>query len=300
MGSTTEPGAVGVASEPRHAVLGLAESDLIEIYYRMVLSRAVDERAWTLNRQGRAAFAISCQGHEAAQVGSAYPLRRGVDVLLPYYRDVGVVLSAGVTPRELMLAQLARADDPASGGRQMPNHFGHPAHRIFTRGSPVGVQIPQAAGAALAIRLKREPGIVVTWFGEGSTSEGDFHEGLNFAGIHRLPVVFICENNHWAISVPSHRQMPVASVAERAAAYGFPGVAVDGTDVLAVYAAAREAADRARRGDGPTLIDAQVYRLAPTRRTTTTGSTGARPSATRPVSTTRSSASGATSTPPAS
>lgn len=261
MSSSAEP--TGIVAFPRspHVELGLGESDLVDMYYRMVLSRTADERMWILNRQGRAAFVISCQGHEAAQVGSARALRPGQDLFLPYYRDVGVVLSVGMTVREVMLGFLARAEDPSSGGRQMPNHWGHREHRILTGSSVVATQILHAAGAALAAKMRGEPSVVAVYFGDGCTSEGDFHEGLNFAGLYHLPVVFVCENNGWAISVPREKQMPTATVAERAAAYGFPGVVVDGTDVLAVYEATRAAADRARRGEGPTLIDAQTIRM---------------------------------------
>jgi 2-oxoisovalerate dehydrogenase E1 component alpha subunit len=229
----------------------------------MLLSRTLDERTWILNRQGRGAFTISGQGHEAAQVGSAFAFQPGLDVLFPYYRDVAVVLTFGMTPRDLMLGFFARANDPSSGGRQMPNHFNCGRLKIMSVSSPVATQIPQATGAALAAKLRNEPAVVAVYFGEGCTSSGAFHEGLNFASIHQLPVVFICENNGWAISVPREKQMAVASVAERAAAYRMPGVTVDGTDPLAVYGVTSEAVERARSGGGPTLIDCQVFRLLP-------------------------------------
>jgi 2-oxoisovalerate dehydrogenase E1 component alpha subunit len=235
----------------------------LEMYETMLLARALDERMWILNRQGRASFTISCQGHEAAQVGAAFALEPGRDVLFPYYRDVGVVLRFGLTPREMMLGFLAKAADPSSGGRQMPNHFGSVARRIMSVSSPVATQIPQAAGAALAAKLRREFSVVAAFFGEGCTSSGAFHEGLNFASIHHLPVIFICENNGWAISVPCDKQMAVHDVAERAAAYGIPGISVDGTDPLAVYEATTQAIERALSGRGPSLIDAHVYRLTP-------------------------------------
>jgi 2-oxoisovalerate dehydrogenase E1 component alpha subunit len=239
----------------------LADARLLDMYYTMLLSRLLDERCWILNRQGRAPFTISCQGHEAAQVGSAFALQAGQDVVFPYYRDVGVVLTLGMTARDLMLAVFARAADPASGGRQMPNHFASARHKIISVSSPVATQITQAAGAALAEKIRRSSAVVATYFGEGCTSSGHFHEGLNFASVHRLPVIFICENNGWAISVPREKQMAVASVAERAAAYRMPGVEVDGGDPQAVYRATSEAVERARSGGGPTLIDARVGRL---------------------------------------
>ncbi|MBI2942188.1 MAG: thiamine pyrophosphate-dependent dehydrogenase E1 component subunit alpha [Chloroflexi bacterium] len=259
----TEPAAVKTRRTPRPLDVDLGGAELRAICETMVLSRALDERMWLLNRQGRAHFTISCQGHEAAQVGTAAALRRGEDITLPYYRDLGVVLWMGMTPREVMLSFFARADDPNSGGRQMPNHWGHAGLRIISGSSPVGTQIPHAAGVALAAKIRHEPTVTAVYFGEGTTSEGDFHEGLNFAAIHRLPVIFVCENNGYAISVPRHKQMATATVAERAAAYGMPGIAVDGTDVLAVYRVMRRAVDRARSGQGPTLIDTRVHRFTP-------------------------------------
>jgi 2-oxoisovalerate dehydrogenase E1 component alpha subunit len=243
--------------------LGLDDAALVAIYRTMLLARALDERIWLLNRTGKAPFAIPSRGHEAAGAGAAFALRPGLDFALPYYRDLAVVLTLGVTPRDALLAALARADDPSSGGRQMPNHFSSRHLRIITQSSVVATQIPHAAGVALAEKIRG--GDAVTWvsFGEGSTSQGDFHEGVNLAAVHRLPVIFFCENNDYAISVPSALQMAVAGVAERAAAYGMPGICVDGLDPLAVYAATREATERARAGDGPTLIEARCIRLTP-------------------------------------
>lgn len=251
------------AGYERYKALGLTEKDLLEIYHHMVLTRLLDERMWVLNRQGKAHFVISGRGQEAAQVGSAYALRKRVDFVLPYYRDLGVVLVLGLSARDVMAGVLARATDPCSGGRQMPCHFGEPQLRIPSSSSPVATQITQAVGIALASKIKREEAVTIVYFGEGATSKGDFHEGLNFAGIHRLPVLFFCENNAYAISVPLTKQMAIENVADRAKGYGFPGVVVDGNDVLAVYEATKQALDRARRGEGPTLIEAKTYRLVP-------------------------------------
>jgi len=243
--------------------LGLTEGDLIEMYYKVVLSRALSARMWILNRMGRAPFAITGDGHEVAQVASAFNLKPGKDWVVPYYRDQGVVLTVGMTPRDMMLGLLAKAADPSSGGRQMPSHFGHAGLRIVTGSSPVATQIPHAVGIALASKLRGEKDATIVYFGDGATSKGDFHEGLNFAGVHRLPVVFFCENNGYAISVPLKKQMAIAQVSQRAVGYGFPGVTVDGNDPLAVYAASKEALERARAGEGPTLIEAVVQRLVP-------------------------------------
>jgi 2-oxoisovalerate dehydrogenase E1 component alpha subunit len=242
---------------------GLSAPQLVELYYKMALSRAVDDRLWLLNRQGKVPFIVTGQGHEAAQVGSAYALRPGEDWALPYYRDLGVVLTLGMTSREVFLDAFARADGPSSGGRQMPAHYSCPRLNVASVSSPVATQLPQATGVALAAKIKGERTVAVTYFGEGATSKGDFHEALNFAAIQRLPVIFFCENNGWAISVPAGRQMAVERVADRAAGYNVPGVSVDGTDVLAVYGATRAAVERARAGEGPTLIEARLYRLAP-------------------------------------
>lgn len=250
-------------ARPLHAELGLSAEHAVALYRTMLLARTVDERQWILQRQGRQAFVISCQGHEAAQVGSAAALRRGVDVMLPYYRDLAAALAFGATARDALLEALSRADGPWSGGRQMPSHFGSPELRILTSSSSVGSHIPHAVGAALAARHRREPSVAIAYFGDGATSKADFHEGANFAAIHKLPVILLCEDNGLAISLPLERQMPVARVADRASAYGMPGVVVDGTDVLAVYRATAEAAERARRGEGPTLIDALCVRLTP-------------------------------------
>jgi 2-oxoisovalerate dehydrogenase E1 component alpha subunit len=251
------------ATELTPADVGLSDEQARELYRLMVLTRVLDERMWTLNRQGKAPFVTPARGHEAVQVGSAVALQPGVDWVVTYYRDWGVALALGVTPYDCLLSLLGKLDDLFAGGRQLPGHFSVPALRLLSPSSAVATQIPHAVGLALAARLQREPAVAVVYFGDGATSEGDFHESANFAGIHRLPVIFLCENNRYAISVPVSRQMPTPTIAERAAAYGFPGVRVDGNDPLAVYAATRAAVERARAGDGPTLLEAETYRLLP-------------------------------------
>ena len=247
-------------AQVRHESLELNEDDLLRIYRHMLLARRVDERSWILNRQGKAAFGISCQCHEGAQVGTAYNLRPGHDYVYPYYRDAGITMLLGQSARDQFLSLLGKKEDPNSAGRQMPGHFSSRELNIVTASAPVGVQYPQAVGTALAFKIRGEDGVVLACGGEASTSGGDWHEAMNFAGIHDLPVVFLVENNVYAISVPEEMQV-AGSIAKRAEGYGFPGVEVDGNDVLAVYEAAKEAFDRARRGDGPSLIEAKTYRL---------------------------------------
>lgn len=245
----------------RHQALGLSDETVLEMYKTMVLARRLDERMWLLNRSGKIPFVISCQGQEAAQVGAAFALDRKKDYVLPYYRDMGVVLAFGMTAKELMLSSFAKAEDPNSGGRQMPGHFGQKKNRIVTGSSPVTTQVPHAVGFALAAKMEKKDFIAFVTFGEGSSNQGDFHEGLNFAGVHKLPVVFMCENNKYAISVPISKQLACEKVSDRAIGYGMPGYTVDGNDPLEVYKVVKEAADRARRGEGPTLIEAVTERL---------------------------------------
>ena len=241
----------------------LDEGTLLEMYGKMVLSRTLDERIWMLNRQGKAAIMASSQGHEAAQIGSVYALKRGTDQFYIYYRDLAVMLTLGMTPREIMLGFTAKVGEPLSGARQFPTHGAYPEIGLINLSNVIATQLPQAVGAALAIRMRREAGIVISYFGDGASSFGDSHEAMNFAAIHKLPVIFMCENNKYATSVPQRRQMAIDSVASRAEGYGMPGISIDGCDVIAVHEAVTEAAARARSGEGPTLIEAQVERYLP-------------------------------------
>lgn len=249
--------------EVRHHALGLSDNTVLEMYETMLLARRIDERMWLLNRAGKIPFVISCQGQEAAQVGAAFALDREKDYVLPYYRDMGVVLTFGMTAKELMLSGFAKAEDPNSGGRQMPGHFGQKKNRIVTGSSPVTTQVPHAVGVALAGKMENKDLVTFVTFGEGSSNQGDFHEGANFAGVHKLPVIFMCENNKYAISVPVEKQLACEKVSDRAIGYGMPGITVDGNDPLEVYKAVKEAADRGRRGEGPTLVETISYRLTP-------------------------------------
>jgi len=250
-------------SESRHGALGLSDQDLHDIYRVMLTARLCDEAQFRLNRQGKAPFVVPVSGHEGCQAASAWAFEKGKDVFVPYYRDMTICLVAGMTPRDVFLGVFGKRDDPSSGGRQMPAHWGSKKLGIVTGSSPIATQIPHAAGVGNAIKYRGEDAVVGCWFGDGATSEGDWHEGLNYSGIHKLPVVWFCENNKYAISVPLSKQMAVANVADRAPAYGFEGTVVDGNDVLACYEATRAAVDRARAGEGPTLIEFKTYRFHP-------------------------------------
>jgi 2-oxoisovalerate dehydrogenase E1 component alpha subunit len=255
--------------------INLNETTLLEMYWAMLLSRRLDERCWVLHRQGKVVFHISAIGHEATQVGAAFAINRGVDYVHPYYRDLAMCIAIGITPLDFMLGLFAKTGDPFSGGRQMPSHFSSKRLNIISGSSPVASQVPQAAGLAFAIKYRQangladgsdpvsQPRLALTALGEGSTSQGDWHEGLNWAGVQRLPLICLVENNIYAISVPMESQMAVTNVADRASAYGIPGIVVDGNDVLAVYKVVKEAAERAYNGEGATLIEAKTYRLTP-------------------------------------
>ncbi len=245
----------------RHVELGLTDDDVLGMYRAMLLARAVDERMWLMQRAGKIAFIISGQGHEGAQVATAWPMRKGTDWMAPFYRSIASAMTFGMTAEDIITAHLAKADDVSSGGRQMPGHYGGARYNIVSLSSPVGTQVLHAVGIAMGAWVRGDDVVALTQFGEGTANQGEVHEAMNFAGVHRLPVIFMCENNGYAISVPLDRQVAGGSVAARAAGYGMPGVVVDGGDVLACYAAAKEAHDRARRGEGPTLIEANVVRL---------------------------------------
>lgn len=252
----------------------LDESQLLEMYWFMLLSRRLDERAWVLHRQGKIAFHVSGMGHEATQVGAAFGINRGVDYVNPYYRDIALSLALGMTTTGYMLSLFGKKDDPTSAGRQMPNHFSSRELNIVSGSSPVATQVPQAAGLAFAIKYRaqnglaeadetKRPRLALCTLGEGSTSQGEWHEGLNWAGVHKLPFICLVQNNIYAISVPMEQQMAVENVADRASAYGIEGVVVDGNDVLAVYDVMKTAAERAYNGGGATLVEAKTYRLVP-------------------------------------
>ncbi|MBI4200114.1 MAG: thiamine pyrophosphate-dependent dehydrogenase E1 component subunit alpha [Chloroflexi bacterium] len=262
--SSTEAPGKAPAWTASPTVADVSPEDLLGMYASMVLTRVLDERWWALNRQGKAAIAVPSQGHEATHVAAVWAMRRVPSAAyFPNYRDLGVMVALGVSPRELLLSFMAKAGETFSGARQFPFHGARPDLKVFNLSSVVATQLPHAVGYALGCKLSGDPTVTLTLFGEGASSQGDFHEALNFASIHRLSVIFLCENNRYAISVPQSKQMAIESVADRAAGYGIPGVAVDGTDVLKTYQAVAEAVELATSGGGPTLIEAKVERLMP-------------------------------------
>ena len=240
--------------------VGLDTSELKSMYKWMDLGRKIDERMWLLNRAGKIPFVISCQGQEATQIGMAFAMQEG-DISSPYYRDLALVTYLGMTPLDSMLAAFGKRDDISSGGKQMPSHFSKKEKGILSQGSPVATQILHAVGAALALKMDSKQNIAITTVGEGSSNQGDFHEGLNFAGVHKLPFICVIENNKYAISVPYSLQYGAEKLSDRAIGYGIHGEQVDGNDPIAVYKVMKEARERALSGEGSTLIEAMCTRL---------------------------------------
>jgi pyruvate dehydrogenase E1 component alpha subunit len=240
---------------------GLPEKDLLKVYRGMVLARSLDNRMLSLQRQGRIGFYVPSTGQEACQVGGVFPLRPE-DWVFPAYREPGAALWRGFPLQALVHQFFGNAAD-ASRGRQMPNHYGLRDVNYVSVSSPVGTQLPLAVGAAWAAKIRGDKIVTLTFFGDGATSQGDFHTAMNFAGVYKTPTVFFCQNNQWAISVPREKQTASKTLAMKANAYGFEGVRVDGNDVLAVIETTGHAVDRARAGGGPTLIEAVTYRMGP-------------------------------------
>lgn len=240
---------------------GLGDEELVWMLRNMLLQRTLDNRGFQLNRQGKIPFATGSEGHEGIHAGAALAFQRGRDVLVPYYRDIGLCIGIGMDPIHALLSMFARGDD-VSAGRQFPNHYSHRSLGLLSISSIIAAHCPHAVGVAYAMKLRKEDGrAVLCTFGDGATSSGEWHEAVNFAAVHRLPIVFLCENNEWAISTPRSQQMAIEHVVEKAPGYGIPGVAVDGSDPIATYATVKDALDRARTGGGPTLVEATCYRF---------------------------------------
>jgi pyruvate dehydrogenase E1 component alpha subunit len=228
----------------------LPEAELRRLYHMMVLGRRLDERMVRLQRQGRIGTFAPIKGQEASQLGTVACLRP-TDWTVPSFRETAAMIWRGWSIEKLLLFFSGHLE----GGRPEPEQHDLPIT------IPVATQVPHAVGLAYAAQYRGDDAVVMTYFGDGATSEGDFHEAMNFAGVWHVPIVFVCQNNQWAISVPLKKQTHSRTIAEKALAYGFPGIQVDGNDVLAVHAAGREAVERARAGDGPTLIECVTYRL---------------------------------------
>lgn len=239
---------------------GLSDELLLKMHQTMLKVRVMDERLMTLQRQGRIFFYLACTGQEACNVGSVAALD-DADWILPAYRQPGNFLFRDVTFKQIVAQCYGNAWDNTKG-RQMPVHYSFKEKNLVSISSPIGTQLIQAAGVGMAMKRRGDALACMTYIGDGGTSSNDFHAGLNFAGVDKAPVIFICENNGWAISCPTSKQTASATFAQKAVAYGMPGVRVDGNDILAVYKATADARARAVAGDGPTLIELVTFRLA--------------------------------------
>src|SRR6266571_1383648 len=248
-------GSLGEAKE-----WGLDREDLLGIYRNMITTRGVEERGHILYRQGKIPGSFyTGRGNEAASVAVATAMQ-SEDVGTPLHRDMGVHVVRGVEPWRIFAQYMARVDGPTRG-RDGNVHMADARLGLIAMVSHLPAMLPVAVGCALAFRIREERRVAVAWFGEGASARGDTHEGMNFAGVRRLPVVFVCDNNQWAYSTPTHLEYPIEHLADRAQAYGFDGVVVDGTDVLAVYREAKRAIEKARGGGGPTLIECMTLRM---------------------------------------
>ena len=242
----------------------LTKERLLEAYKLMILSRRLDDKMLRMLKQGKSFFHIGCAGHEAAQIAAGFAMKPGKDWFYPYYRDQALTMSVGMTPQEIMLCFLAKADDPNSGGRQMPQHYGHKAHRIVSQSSPTGTQFLQAVGCAMGAVKEKTDEIVYVSSGEGTTSQGDFHEALNWASREKFPVIFFIQDNKYAISVPIWQQTAGHSIFKIGEGYeNLNCFEMDGTNFLETYATVKEASRLARSGEGPCLVVADVIRLLP-------------------------------------
>lgn len=234
-------------------------ADLKMLYRTMVLNRNLDGKMLNLQRQGRLGFYLTSTGEEATHIGSGYAMAKN-DWIFPCYREPGAALVRGFPLQDYVNQCYGNGDDLGKG-RQMPCHYGHRATNLVTISSPVGTQIPHAVGAAWGAKIKGAQDAVIVYFGDGATSQGDFHVGMNFAGVFKAPVILFCRNNGYAISTPFSVQTASENIVVKAQAYGVEGVLVDGNDILAVIAVTRRARERALAGKGPTLIEALTYRV---------------------------------------
>ena len=240
---------------------GLSKEELIQAYRQVLRGRRLDERLWQLTRIGKTSFNISGQGAEVAQVAMAMAFDPQKDYFLPYYRDMTACLVWGMTSKDILMGSFGKEADPSSHGRQMPNHYGSKEHNIVSFSSTVSTQMPLATGVGYAAQLQKADFVALTTTGEGSANQGEVQEAMNFAGVKKLPVIFVVENNEYAISVPIEEQYANKRMADRAKAYGFEGVTVDGSDFTEVYLAFKEAVKAAPGEKGPKMIELMVSRL---------------------------------------
>jgi pyruvate dehydrogenase E1 component alpha subunit len=240
---------------------GLTEDQLRSMYEHMVLTREYDDRCFKLQRQGRIGFYAGSFGEEACQIGTAFALR-DTDWVFSSYRQPGVAMFRGVEIQTMANNLFGNREDIVEG-KQMPVHYTSRQHKFLSISSVIGTQVIQAVGAAMAMKVKKDDSVAITYFGDGGTSSNDFHSGMNFAAAFKAPCIFALVNNQYAISTPVCSQTGVEVLADKAKAYGMPGILVDGNDILAVYKATKEAAERARRGEGPTLLELKTYRAGP-------------------------------------
>jgi len=240
---------------------GVTPDQALTLFRNMLLQRAVDTRGFQLNRQGKIGIAMGSEGHEAVQAGTGLAFVRGKDLLYPYYRNTGLILAAGFPLADLFRSQFARKTD-RTGGKSIINHITGKEFGIASISSIIAAHCTHAVGAAWAVRSRDENDrAVFAQFGEGATSQGEWHEAVNFAAVHKLPVVFMCENNQWAISTPISKQMVVPDVYKKAAGYGIRGVTCDGFDPIAVYTTVRDAREYVLSGAGPIIVEAKCYRF---------------------------------------
>ena len=262
-GPSSQKGELGGRAQGEGLPEGITYHDLVDFYKRMVLVRTTDERVWMMNRQGKVPIAASSQGHEATQLGTLLAAEKdGRCFFFPYYRDLALKMAAGLTPTQVMLSFMGKSGEPYSGARQFPLQGADLQNNVIQISNVVSAGLTQATGYALGCRMLGDDTVVLVYFGDGGTSQGETHEAMNFAGVHKLPIVFVCENNGYAISVPQRKQMAITDVAGRAEGYGFPGFVVDGMDLVNAYEATRQAIDHAR-AQGPVLLEMKLERFMP-------------------------------------
>ncbi len=239
----------------------IGKAKLTQMMEYMISTRVFDERGMMLQRQGRIGFYVPSFGQEAIQIGTAAPLLEK-DWCFTTYREPGVFLWRGMSLKDMLCNLYGNASDLCQG-RQMPVHYSDPKHRLFSISSPIATQLPQAVGVAMASQMQGKGEVVLAYMGDGGTSENDFHTGLTFAGVTKAPIVFICTNNQYAISVPIQKQCAARYLSDKARGYGMPGIRVDGNDILSVFEVTSKAVDRARQGGGPSFIECLTFRMGP-------------------------------------